>query len=231
MMKKILLLLLTSYFLFANSLPQRIETTIKSIDNNGNIQLATSVPEGMSGIIVHSYGNGLSAITHSLITTKNSFATITPYTAILHENIPTVQTDAKENDKVILGVFYDNALLIAPDARSYSSITKTLQKTWIHPDAYALKFMAQKEKEISKKSLNTFAKENQVGLILIVSKDKILILDPISQHFLGSLPLNVSVSKVVNPFFSRFEQVNVSTFNFSDIKLIDYYQAVENIYK
>jgi hypothetical protein len=229
MMKKFLLLLLTSCWILANSLPQRIETTIKSIDKNGNIQLSTSVPVGMSGIVVHSYGNGLSAITHSLTTQQNSLVKVQPYTAILHENIPTVKTDVKVNDRVILGAFYDNAMLIAPDARTYATITKNFKKTWIHPDAYALEFMGQGESAISTKSLEKFAQANQIGLVLIVDQNKILILDPISQLFLGELPLNIKAEKTVNPFFSRFEQVDVSTFGFSKVQLVDYYQAIKNI--
>lgn len=228
-MKKLLLLLLTTYSLIANSLPERIETTIKSIDKNGNIQLSTSVPVGMSGIVVHNYGNGLSAITHSLTTKANSTVKIKPYTAILHENIPTVKTDVKVNDKVILGAFYENAMLIAPDARTYANISKNFKKTWIHPDAYALEFMGKGESAISTKSLKKFAQANQVGLVLIVDSDKILILDPISKLFLGQLPLNIKAEKTINPFFSRFEQIDVSAFGFSKVKLVDYYQAIKNI--
>jgi len=228
-MKKILLLLLTTYSLIANNLPQRIETTIKSIDKGGNIHLSISVPNGMSGIVVHDYGNGLFAITHSLVTRGNGSATFSPYTAILHTNIPSVKTPVQVNDKVILGAFYKNALLIAPDARSYATITKNFKKTWIHPDAYALDFMGEGESAISKETLNKFAQANQVGLVLIVGRDKIFILDPISKLFIGELPLNIKTAKSINPFFSRFEQVDISAFGFSKVKLVDYYQAIKNI--
>jgi len=228
-MKKILFILLTTYSLIANTLPQRIETTIKSIDNNGDIHLATAIPTGMSGLIVHNYGNGLFAITHSIITMNNGLAKSKPYTAILHENIPTVKTQAQVNDKIILGAFYDNALLIAPDAKSYDTITKQFKKTWIHPDAYALEFMGQGASAISRKSLNRFAKANQVGLVLIVAKDKILMLDPVSKLFIGELPLTNKPKQTISPFFSRFEQVDVSAFGFSKVKIVDYYTAVQNI--
>ena len=229
MMKKILFLLLTTYSLIANTLPHRIETTIKSIDKNGEIHLTTSIPSGMSGIIVHNYGNGLSAITHSLVTTNNGLAKSKPYTAILHENIPTVKTTAQVNDKIIIGAFYNNTLLIAPDAKTYDTVTKKFKKRWIHPDTYALEFMGRGESAISKASLNKFAKANQVGLVLIVGKDKILILDPISQQFIGEFPFTNQSNKSINPFFSRFEQVDVSTFGFSKVKLVDYYKSIQNI--
>ena len=227
-MKKIILFVLTTYSLIANSLPQRIETTIKSIHGN-SIQLAQNVSAGMSGLIVHDYGNGLSAITHSVISTKNGKVKILPYTAILHENIPTVKTEAKVNDKVILGNFYNNALLIAPDARSYSNITKKFNKAWIHPDAYALQFMSEERSEISLESLQKFARNNQVGLVLIATKTELLILDPLSKKFLGQKAIKGTATEAMKPFFSRFEHMDVSTFGFSDIKLKDYYKAIQDL--
>jgi hypothetical protein len=227
-MKKIILFVLATYSLMANPLPQRIETSIKSIQGN-SIQLAENVSTGMSGIIVHDYGNGLSAITHSVITTQNGKASILPYTAILHENIPTVKTEAKINDKVILGNFYSNALLIAPDARSYANITKHFHKTWIHPDAYALQFMREERSAISLDSLRKFAMNNQVGLVLIATKTQLLILDPISKKFLGQQAIDGTSTKAMKPFFSRFEYMDISTFGFSKTTLKDYYKAIQDL--
>ena len=213
----------------ANSLPEPIQTTIKSIISGDTIQLANSVPQGVSGVVVHDYGNGLSAITHSVISSQEGRATILPYKAILHQNIPTVKTEAKVNDKVILGGFYNNALLIAPDARSYANITKTFKKIWIHPDAYALDFMREETSAISLKSLQKFARANQIGLILIATKNSLLILDPISKKFIGQKAIKGTAQKAMKPFFSRFEQMDVSVFGLSDIKLKDYYQAIEEL--
>ena len=213
----------------ATNLPQRIETTIKSIDAQGNIQLNSSVPAGMSGIIIHNYGNGLSAITHSLISQNNAMAKVLPYTTITHENIPTVQTTAKVNDKVIIGNFYNNVLLIAPNAKSYENIKKRFKKIWIHPDAYALYFMKAEEKALSKNSLEKFAKANQIGLVLIATQNSLLVLDPVSKQFIGEQKLNGTSDKAMKPFFSRFEQMDVSAFGWSKIELTEYYQAIKEL--
>ena len=224
-MKKFILLLLTTYSLMANILPSPIKTTIKSIHGN-TIQLSNDVPQGVSGIIVHDYGNGLTAITHSVVTIKGSKANIVPYKAIIHKNIPTVQTTVKVNDKVILGGFYNNALLIAPDAKTYTDITKKFNKTWIHPDAYALDFMREGKSAISLNSLQKFARANQIGLVLIATKNRLLVLDPISKKSISEIPMNNQPKNSMKPFFSRFEQMDVSAFGFSDVKLKDYYQAI-----
>lgn len=213
----------------ANSLPQTIETTVTNVNDNGEIQVATSVPKGMSGIVVHDYGNGLSAITHSVVSQGGSATKVLPYTAIHHENIPTIQTAVKVNDKVILGNFYNNALLIAPNAQTYANITKNLKKTWIHPDAYALEFMREKQSGLTLESLEKFSKANQVGLVLIATKEGLLILDPISKMFLGKQALTLNADKAMTPFFARFDQMDVSVFGFSEINHTEYYQAIEGI--
>lgn len=230
-MKKLLLLLLTSYSLLADALPQSITTTIKSIASNGQITLATSVPQGMSGIVVHDYGNGLTAITNSLITNKNGKATLLPHTAIPHENIPNIKTASKVNDKVILGNFYNNALIIAPNAKAYASITKQFKKTWVHPDRFALDFMSRGDTAISFENLEEFSKKNQVGLVLIVSNHGLLVLDPLSKKFIAKNNIAPGKEKAMNPFFARFEHIDTSTFGISKVTLTDYHKAIDALLK
>ena len=230
-MKNFLLLLLTSYILMADALPQSISTTIKSINKNGHITLATSAPKGMSGIVVHDYGNGLRAITNAVITGTNGKATLLKYTAIPHDNIPNVKTASAVNDKVILGNFYNNALLIAPDAKSYAEITKKFKKTWIHPDRFALELMKDSQSAITLDNIKVFSKKNQVGLVLIASKSGLLILDPISQKFIGKLNITINTDKAMKPFFARFKQIDTSVFGISKVELTDYNKAIEAIRK
>ena len=226
-MKQLLFILLTTYTLVADALPKSIQTTITNIDATGRVQLATSVPKGMSGVVIHNYSNGLFAITHKIISLGNGSATSEPYTATRHENIPTVKTNIQLKDKVILGGFYNNALVIAPNIETYDAITHQFHKTWIHPDAYAVEFMKEGQSAISLESLRRFATINQVGLILIATREGLRILDPISQTFLGQLPLTIKGSKTLNPFFTRFQQQDASLFSFGNREYSDYYQAIK----
>ncbi len=228
MKKIILLILITTYAIIANSFPQRIETTITSV-NGDTIKLAQHISAGVSGVVVHDYGNGLSAITHSLITTKNGDAKLLPYRAIIHDNIPSVKTEAKVNDRVILGNYYNNILLIAPNEQTYSSITKRFNKNWIHPDSYAIEFMKEEISKITLDSLYKFAIKNQVGLVLLVTKNSILFLDPISKKLIKNQPFTITNKKAMRPFFSRFPQMDISDFGFSSVKLEDYYKSISEI--
>jgi len=229
-LKKFLFIILaSSSLLLANALPNSITTTISSISPNGNIQLSSKVPSGMSGIVVHNYGNGLSAITHSSISQGNGVANLLPYTAILHKNIPNIQTEAQVGDKVVFGNFYNNALLIAPNQNIYSRITKTYKRAWLHPDAYALDFMEEGETTLSLESIQRFSKLNQVGLVLIVVPNRVLILDPISKQYLGAIPIQTDEKNAMAPFFARFKQMDVSAFGFSSNTYPPYYQSVAGL--
>ena len=228
--KKFLFTLLAmSYMLFANALPSTITTTISNVTSNGQIQLATNIPTGMSGIIIHNYGNGLSAITHITVSKGGSMASVAPYKAISHENIPNIQTAVTKGDKVIFGNFYNNALVIAPNRDVYRKITTTYKKTWIHPDAYALDFMKEGETRLTLESLKKFAQLNQVGLVLIVTSTQLLILDPISEQFLGSVPMQVNQSNAMVPFYARFKQMDTSVFEFSEKNYTPYFQSVAGV--
>ena len=228
-MKKILFfILITSYALFADALPKSIKTTVKNISKD-TIQLASTVPAGMSGIIVHDYGNGLSAITHTTISLGNGHASVQPHTAIAHKNIPSIQTAVTVGDHLIFGNFYDNVLIVAPNQLAYKQIIGKFKRTWIHPDAFALDFMQEKETSMSMDALEHFAKKNQVGLVLVVASNKLLVIDPISKKIIGSTGLKTNPKTAMSPFYARFEQMNVSVFDFSEKQYTPYFKSMAGL--
>ncbi|HHH51649.1 MAG TPA: hypothetical protein ENK76_04715 [Campylobacterales bacterium] len=230
-MRKIILMILSSLLLMAMDLPQRTKTTIQAIDNKKQVTLTNSIPKGRSGIVVHSYGNGLFAITHTAISQGGTKATIGKYNILKHDNLPTIKTDLKEGDQVIFGNLYDNVLLIAPNQKVYSSITKSIKKVWIHPDIYASFLIVNDEDRITKKNLKQFAMETQVGLVAIVAKDSLRIFDPISGNYLRRIAINTTINgKAQSPFYARFEQISTDIFSENDKKEFPaYYKGIEKI--
>jgi len=228
-MKKILFfILITSSLLLADALPTSINATVKNIDN-GTIQLSKNIPAGMSGIVIHNYGNGLSAITHSTVSLGKEKASIEEHTAIKHSNIPNIQTAVTVGDQIIFGNFYDNVLVIAPNRIAYQQITKKFKRIWIHPDAFALDFMQAGETKMSMDVLERFSKKNQVGLVLVVASEKLLVIDPISKQVIGSTKLKTNPNSAVIPFYARFKQVNLAFFNFSEQDYTPYFQSMAGL--
>lgn len=230
-MKKFIFIVLSTFILMADGLPKRVKTTIQSINSNNQVTLANPIPKGRSGIVVHSYGNGLFAITHTAISQGGTRASIGKYNMLKRENLPTIKTAIQKGDQIIFGNLYDNVLLIAPDEHSYSNITKSIKRVWIHPDLYALYLINNDENKITMKNLKQFALETQVGLVAIVAKDGLRILDPISGKYLRKLSQKgYIVSKAQSPFYARFEQISNNIFSEDDKKeFLPYYKGVESI--
>ncbi|MCK4442190.1 MAG: plasminogen-binding N-terminal domain-containing protein [Sulfurovaceae bacterium] len=230
-MRKIVFMILSSLLLMAIDLPHRIKTTIQSINNKKEVILSNSIPKGRSGIVIHNYGNGVFAITHTAISQGGSRATIGKYNILKHDNIPTIKTAIQQGDQVIFGNLYNNVLLIAPNEKIYSNITKSIKKVWIHPDIYASFLIVNDEDKITKKNLKKFAIESQVGLVAIVAKDGLRIFDPISGNYLRRVPINTSIhDKAQSPFYARFEQISTDIFSEnSKKKFPTYYKGINTI--
>ena len=229
-MKKILFLLLLNYSLFADILPNHSTTTITSVDSKG-VEVATSAPKGTSGIVIHNYGNNLSAITHLIIMKEEKHAFTLPYPELGETKLPNIKSAIEKGDKVIFGNFYNNVLLIAPNEESYRKTTNTLQRNFIHPDVYAMDLILNSQKQITLNNLKTFAQKNQIGLVLITTKDTIMVLDPISSEYLATLPLTKAQDTTASsPFYARFEQVSNNLFGTeSNQKFLEYYQGISQI--
>ena len=165
-MYKIALIALISVPLFAGFFPQTVHTSVKSVKGN-TITLNSKFPlNGMSGAVIHNYGNNLTAITSRLTqTSSKGQAILLDAEVIDHDALPSIKTSVSPKDKVIGGYLYNNVLLLAPDADTYAKITSSKQKKWIHPDLFAVYLSVQGDDIPTKENLASFAKKFQIGLI------------------------------------------------------------------
>lgn len=218
-MLKVALITLLSLPLFSGFFPKTVHTSIQSVDNT-NITLRSSFPvDGMSGVVIHSYDNDLNAITHRITQTSSSSAKLLSADIMHHDELPTIKTAAKIGDKIIGGYLYDNVLLLAPDADTYARVVSQYKdKTWIHPDLFTLYLSTQDEAITTKGNLANFAKKYQVGLICIVQKDNVILLDPISSKVVAKKPISNLPTEGQFPFYSRFDKLDTGWFGTSDIK-------------
>lgn len=226
-MRKIALFaLLLSLPLLAGFFPKTVHTSIKSIEGK-NITLKSAFPiQGMSGVVIHNYGNDLTAITHRLAqTSSKGDAKLLSADVLHHDELPTIKTAAVAGDKVVGGYLYENVLLLAPDADTYAKVTSQYKnKKWIHPDLFALYLAVHDDLLVTKGNLARFAKKFQVGLIYIVRKDSAILLDPISGKTIAKKAMKGLPSEGRFPFYMRFEKLDTGWFG-SDFKG-DYYLSV-----
>ncbi len=227
-MLKIALIVLTSLPLFAGFFPSTVHTSISSTGEK-SVSLRSAFPvNGMSGVVIHDYGNSLNAIINYLTqTSSNGTATLLSRGTIHHDELPTIKTAVTSGDKVIGGYLYNTVLLLAPDANTYAKITSSHNKKWIHPDLFAIFLSVEGEIQPTKENLALFAKEYQVGLIYIVKNGSAVLLDPISGQFVGKKAMSGLPAQGKYPFHMRFEEIQTGWFSKNGTG--NYYQAMESI--
>lgn len=227
-MHKIALITLLSLPLFSGFFPQTVHTSVKSVKEN-TITLNKKFPaNGMSGVVIHNYGNDLTAITSRITQTSAEGSVSLLSTDIMHhEELPTIKTAVGPKDKVIGGYLYNNVLLLAPDADTYAKITSTHKKEWIHPDLFALYLSVEGEERPTKENLAHFAKEYQVGLIYIVRKNSAVLLDPISGKIISQKSMTGLPKKGTFPFYMRFKSLDSGWFG--GAAKGDYYNTMESL--
>jgi len=227
-MRKIALLSLLSLPIFAGFFPSTVHTSIKSVEGS-SIMLKSKFPaNGMSGVVIHTYGNGLTAITSRIAQTANNGETrLIDADIIHHDELPTIKTPVTTGDKVIGGYLYNNVLLLAPDADTYAKIVKSNHKKWIHPDLFALYLSVEGEEKVTKENLALFAKKYQIGLIYIVRKDSEVLLDPISGEIVSQKAVSNHPAKGQFPFYMRFGQLESGWFGSAATG--NYYKMVEGL--
>ncbi|GIT98628.1 plasminogen-binding N-terminal domain-containing protein [Sulfurovum sp. TSL1] len=227
-MHKIALIALLSLPLFAGFFPQTVHTSVKSV-NGETITLNKQFPvDGMSGVVIHNYGNDLTAITSRIAqTSANRSVALVSKDILHHDELPTIKTPISVKDKVIGGYLYNNVLLLAPDADTYAKITSEYSKKWIHPDLFALYLSTEGEEKPTRENLARFAKKYQVGLVCIVRKNSAVLLDPISAKIVSEQSMTDLPSKGSFPFYMRLKSLDSEWFG-SDVKG-NYYDTMKSL--
>jgi len=226
-MLKIALIALTALPLFAGFFPSTVHTSVAAISGK-NISMRSSFPvNGMTGVVIHNYGNELQAVTGRIVQTSKGHATLKETEVIQHDSLPTINTSITPGDKIIGGYLYNNILVLAPDANSYAKATSSGSKTWIHPDLYALYLSQEKEGTPNKENLADFAQKYQVGLVYIIKKGSTVLLDPLSGKIVGRKGASSLPSKAQFPFFMHFEKINSGWF--SKTATGTYYNLMETL--
>jgi hypothetical protein len=226
MRKLALTVLAVSLPLLADFFPPSIETSIASVGEN-SVSLNTPLPaNGMSAIVIHTYGNDLEAVTGRIIQNADGTVSLRKTEIIHHDKLPTINTAIAPDDRVIGGYLYNNVLLLAPDEETYAKITSSYNKNWIHPDLFALFLSNEGDALPTTENLAKFANAYQVGLIYIVKKGKAVLLDPVSGQHVAQKTITALPSKGKYPFYMRLDSIDTGWFG-SASKEGDYYKAVE----
>jgi len=223
-----LLFLLFDNTLWAGFFPSPVQRKVVSSDGT-HIKLNKPFPvTGMSGVVIHSYGKALEAITGYMVqTAMDGSGEVVAKEIVHHDELPSIKTPVAKGDKVLGGYLYNTVLLLAPDAETYAKITDHTQKHWIHPDLFAMFLSKEGDGYPTRENLAKFAKEYQVGLIYIIKEKSALLLDPISGKIVSKRAFKGAPKKAQYPFFMRFDTIKTGIFSESGEG--NYYQTMERL--
>ena len=225
-MKKLLIAVMLIFPLFGGFFPPTINSSIVSVSGK-SATLSKSFPvNGMSGIVIHNFGKGISAVSSIAIQTSSGSVKLIKDDLLGDKKLPRPKILAMTGDRVIGGYLYNNVLVIAPNAKTYSKVTSSASKHWIHPDIFAAFMGREGDSTPTLNNLKKFAKEAQVGLVYIVMKDKAVLLDPVSGAYINSMPFTPVGSDIKYPFYMRFKSFKSGIFGGGNG---NYYNMVERI--
>jgi hypothetical protein len=213
--------------LLADFYPPTVESSIAGVKHN-SITLTQGFPaKGMSGVIMHNYGENLQAITSYLRYEGGNKGVLVNNEPIHHDELPAVKPKVRVHDRVIGGYLYNNILLLAPDAGTYARITNSANKNWIHPDLYAMFLSQEGDQYPTQENLQKFADDYQVGLVYIVQRNKAVLYDPISRRYVSEKSLSGLPAKGQFPFYMRLGEIKAGWF--SRKATGTYYQLMKSI--
>ncbi len=221
-----MLIVFLSVSLVAGFFPASVQRTVVSSDGT-HIKLNRPFPvTGMSGIVIHNFGNQLEAVTGYIAqSAADGSAQLVLKEIIHHDELPSIKTPLARGDKVLGGYLYDTVLLLAPDAETYAKITDHTKKHWIHPDLFAMFLSTRGDAYPTRENLLQFAREYQVGLVYLVKRNSAVLLDPISGRIVGKKSFKHTPAKAQYPFYMRFDTFKTGIF--SDSGKGDYYKSME----
>jgi len=224
-MKKSVIAILTAIPLLGGFFPPTVNSSITSVNGN-EATISKAFPlNGMSGIVIHNFGNSNQAISSIAIQTSANQVKLIKDDMLGDNKLPRPNTLATKGDRVIGGYLYNNVLVIAPNAQTYQKVVSSASKHWIHPDIYAAFMSREGDSTPTLNNLSQFAHEAQVGLIYIVMRNKAVLLDPISKRVINTQPFTPVGNDIKYPFYMRFKNFKAGLFSNGG----NYYKMVEGI--
>ncbi len=216
----------------ANGLYKDFKTNILSISGNrATIKNSKDIVVGSSGIVIHKFGNNTSSIIArvDVIDKSGDKATLEfhTYKALKQAALPIPGIAPKVGDKVILNYMYDRALIVAPNYKIYSEITKHFKNiTWIHPDVAGAYLAEHYRPNPDRKVFQKICKQNVASLIFFALNNEAVFVDcnnfKIVKRLKGGRVKNAQL-----PFYTRIKGIDTSWFSFSSKKMDSY----SNYYK
>ena len=213
--------------LSAASLFEEFNTKILDIKGRyATVKNSDNIVVGSSGIVVHTFKNGISTIVAraDVVKKEGDKATVRfeVFKFSAQQAFPKPGLLPQVGDKVTLNYLYNRALIVAPNYKVFKEVTNHFDKIeWVHPDivgAYLAKvFRPNPDREIFEKVCSI----NSTGLIFFALEKKAYFVDCNNFKVLKTLK-GGHIKKAQVPFYTRIKGIETSWFKWSSSQISDY---------
>lgn len=191
-----------------------------TIQNNQNSINISNLTVGQSGIVVHIFENDKRlVVANAKVISSNSSSSVVEFFEfddLKQDAIPTSIRKAETGDVLVLNYMYNSSLLIAPNQNSFQSVRDSFKSNnFIHSDIFAAKLKVENNPYPTKKDIQQFAIEQNLGTIFFVLNRKIYIVDTKTFAVLQTYAYNYETSEMQMPFYTRVEEIESSIFDFT----------------
>lgn len=230
-MRKLLVIvtifLLTQQFLSAKSIFNEFNTEILEINGRqATIQNSENIVVGSSGIVTHTFKNGVSSIVAraDVIKIDGDKATIKfqIFKLSAQDAFPKPGILPAVGDKVTLNYLYDRALIVAPNYKVYNEVTKHFNEIeWVHPDIVAAYLAKIFRPNPDRKVFQEICKLNSASLIFFALNDNGYFVDCSNFKTVKTVKTG-RIKKAQAPFYTRVKGIETSWIKWSSANISDY---------
>ena len=202
-------------------LPITVKSDGKITIPKGNLKI------GQSGVIIHQYNKEHSLIiaTASVIDSSKTQSNLKVLKQpILTQNaIPTSKLTPKTGDIFVLNHIYHSSLLVVPNYESFKTIKHIYpEQNFLNPDIFAAYLKINNTPVPTKKDIQQFCKDTDIGTIFIVANNNLYILDTNTFKLLYQTTLNIKNEDTQVPFFTKITDIQRAVLDFGDEKIQNY---------
>lgn len=226
-MRIVIFLLLFINILTASVDLKQQKVDIYKIDKDNFYINKVNLKIGQSGVVVHNYKNGYSIILGTAIITKSnknfSIAKINYKSIHNQDAMPTIKRDISTEDKFILNHLYKTDIMIVPNFRTKKRLLELYpNQVFLNEDFLASYLKVEDTPVPTKDDILNFCNKQQVGLIFLVVKNRLYIIDTQSFKVIDTKILDIKDTSIKVPFFSNIDKIEKGTFDFGADKIEDY---------
>ncbi len=201
-----------------------IRAKLQNVNGNKATIAIGNLRVGQSAVIQHYYQNSKSLlVANAYVISSNSLNStlkLTPFLDLKQNALPTSNRKAQNDDIAIVNYLYNASLIIAPSQDAFSAIrAKYKDNNFLHSDLFGTKLKIEGEPLPSKKIIQDFAIEQNIGTIFFVIDSNVYIVDTKTFTILEKDTISYNfVEDKRMPFYTRVEKIEKNIFN----SILDY---------